>query len=142
MIKLKNIIFVICLTTMLIFSVGCSNKLDNYNTETSQSTFHNLEETNKPGVFKMCYEHFEGTEIRTFNVEKGDKVKFNYSSANTEGHLSILITDPYGTTLVDLPIGKKGSMKIVAKGTGRITLTATGKNTSGSFEILWKKVLF
>ena len=56
--------------------------------------------------------------------------------------MTISITDPYGILIADLPIKKKGSLKIIAKGTGKISLVVTGKNTSGSFEILWKGFVF
>lgn len=90
----------------------------------------------------MSYENFEGNETRTLNVNKGDKIKFDYTSSVKEGTLTIVINDPYGVPIANLPVKKKGSIKIVAKGTGKISLVVTGKNTSGSFELLWKGFTF
>jgi len=90
----------------------------------------------------MSYENFEGTETRTLNVDKGDKIKFNYTSSVKEGTLTMVINDPYGIAIANLPLKKKGSLKIIVKGTGKISLVVTGKNTTGSFELTWKGYTF
>jgi len=135
--KVKIIIYLILLFMIPIFCDSCS-QVSNVSSETSVATFENVYETTEPGTFKMSYEAFDGSEIKTFNVNKGDRVTFNFNSSTKEGVLSIVINDPYGTALANLPMNKRGSLKIVAKGAGKISMIVTGKNTSGFFEILWK----
>jgi len=130
-----NTKFKLIVLTLIIslYCIGCSSKFTNISSVTSQSNFQSLNETTKAGTFKMSYDNFEGSETRTLNVNKGDKIKFTYASNVEEGTLSIVINDPYGVPISTLPIKKKGSLKIVAKGTGKISIVVTGKNTSGSF---------
>ena len=122
--------------------VGCDSNFTNISSVTSQANFQTVNETTKSGTFKMSYENFEGSETRTLNVNKGDQIEFNYNSDVREGTLSIVINDPYGAVAATLPIKKKGSVKIIAKGTGKINLVVTGKNTSGYFELFWKGFIF
>lgn len=135
--------FLILLTLLISFCfIGCGSNFTNISSVTSQANFQTLNETTKAGTFKMSYENFEGSETRTLNVNKGDRIKFNYTSNVKEGTLTIAINDPYGVPIANLPIKKKGSLKIVAKGTGKLSLIVTGKNTTGSFELLWKGFIF
>jgi hypothetical protein len=138
--KLKSISSSVLLFIIIILCVSCS-QLENISSETSLANFRNLYETSKPGTFQMSYDGFDGSVTKTFNVNKGDKVTFIYDSSVKEGALSALsmtIYDPYGTSIASLPVNKKGSFKIVAIGTGKISMVIIGKNTTGSFEILWK----
>lgn len=142
--RLKFIILITVLSMILIFFMvykGCSNKYDTLNSETNQFTFENLDETNEPETFQMSYDHLDGTETRTFNVDTGDNIKFKYSSSNKGGILTISITDPYGSSIANLPINKNGNFKICTKGTGKITISVTAKNASGSFKISWSKTI-
>lgn len=136
-IKLKFISYFILLFSTIIFFTSCS-KLENISSVTTQATFRNLSESSKPGTFQMSYEGFDGSVIKTFNVNKGDKITFNYDSTVKEGVLTMAINDPFGTVLSNLPVSKKGSLKIVSKGIGKISMVVTGKNTTGSLKILWK----
>jgi len=137
--KLKFILLTIIISLSI---TGCSASFNNVSSVTSQASFKAISETTKAGTFKMSYKNFEGSETRTLNVNKGDKIKLNYNSSVTEGTLTIAINDPYGVLIANLPIKKKGSLKIIAKGTGKLSLVVTGKNTSGSFELLWKGYVF
>lgn len=140
--KLKFITLILLTLIISLCCIGCGSNFTNISSVTSQANFQTLNETTKAGTFKMSYENFEGSETRTLNVNKGDKIKFNYTSSVKEGTLTIAINDPYGVPIANLPIKKKGSLKIVAKGTGKISLVVTGKNTSGSFELFWKGFIF
>lgn len=140
--KLKLIAFILLTLIISLCCIGCGSNFTNISSVTSQANFQALNETTKAGTFKMSYENFEGTETRTLNVNKGDKIEFNYNSNVKEGTLSLVINDPYGAVAATFPIKKKGSLKIIAKGTGKISLVATGKNTSGSFELFWKGYIF
>ncbi|MBC8063145.1 MAG: hypothetical protein H7Y18_21135 [Clostridiaceae bacterium] len=139
---MKFILFILLIITISLCCIGCGSNFTKISSVTSQANFQTLTETTKAGTFKMSYENFEGNETRTLNVNKGDKIKFDYTSSVKEGTLTIVINDPYGVPIANLPVKKKGSIKIVAKGTGKISLVVTGKNTSGSFELLWKGFTF
>lgn len=132
----------LCLVTLfaIFFLVSCNHiKSCNITSEVTQANFTYLHKNTKPGTFKMSYKNFEGNENIGFNVRRGNRINFKYKSTNRSGTLSIIITDPYGNTLETLPINRKGSITIKANDAGRITIVVTGKNTSGSFKVLWKK---
>lgn len=140
--KVKYIILLVFLAGIFTIFTSCSSELDTLNTETNQSTFQDLDETNEPGIFQMTYSHFDGTESRTFNVSMNDNVKFKYTSSNKIGSLSIVVIDPYGSTIANIPINKNGTFKVKAKGAGKITFVVTSRNATGSFKITWSKSLF
>ena len=135
--KLKAISCIVGLFTIMLIFAGCGH-LKNITSETTQATFRSLDETSKTGTFQMSYEGFEGSTTKTFDVAEGDEVTFDYNSTVKAGGLTMIINDPFGTTVATLPVKKKGSVKIVAKGIGKISMVITGKNTTGSFEISWK----
>ena len=135
--KLNFISYLLALFLIMLLLVGCS-QIKNITSETTQANYRNLYETSKPGTFQMSYEGFEGSSTKTFEVDKGDKITFSYDSTVKEGALTMVINDPYGTTIASLPAKKKGSLKIVSKGIGKISMVITGKNTTGSFQISWK----
>ncbi len=124
---------------LLIFGIGCHGKSNTISSETSEASFQSLHKTITAGSFKMAYKRFEGTENITINANKKNKFRIKYNSKIKDGILSIVINDPYGTTISTLPVNKKGTIKFSAKGNGRITILVTGRNTSGSFKISWKK---
>lgn len=135
--KFKFAFYSFLLILFSLLYVGCGT-MQNITSEASQANFRTLSETSKPGCFQMSYEGFDGSSTKTFAVTKGSKITFNYDSKVKDGSLTLVITDPFGTTVGTLPVNKKGTLKIVSKGIGKVSMIVTGKNTTGSFKILWK----
>ena len=140
--KKIKVILVFLLLIMLFLFVSCSGSISDVSSTKSQSNYESLNEITKPGTFKMSYDNFDGSEVRTFNVIKGDKVSINYNSSARIGSLSISITDAYGNLIGNLPVNKKGNIKATIKATGRIAITVTGKSTTGNFSVCWDKIMF
>ena len=141
--KLKFLIpIILFLLVSIMFFGSCGSRYNNVSLEISQANYNKVYETVKPGTFKMSYEHFEGSKNISFNVKKGDKIKFDYDSIVKDGGLSITINDPYGAVVSNLPVNKKGTLKIRASGSGKISIIVVAKNTSGSFKVFWKRVFF
>lgn len=139
--KIKIILIFLLLSMQSLFT-GCSGNITNVSSNKSQSNFVSLNEITKPGTFKMSYDNFDGTEVRTFNVIKGNKVLIKYNSSVKSGSLSISVSDAYGNLIGNLPVNKKGTIKTTVKATGRISITVTGKSTTGGFSVYWQGVLF
>lgn len=140
--KFKITIFIFLLMVTFIFYLGYNMKAGKISGVKSDSSFKSLNEMTKPGSFKMTFTDFYGSEIRLFNVSKGEKIEISYNSTVKNSPLTIDIKDPFGNIVSSIPINKKGSVKISANATGKISIAITGSNTSGSLKISWKKLLF
>jgi hypothetical protein len=125
-----------------IFYFSSYRNLSKVSAEKCDAYFENLYETTKPGKFKISYADFSGSETRSFNALKGNKINIKYNSNAKNGTLSIVIKDPNGNILSTLPTNKSGSLNILANDTGKFSIAITGKNTSGYVEILWKRTIF
>jgi hypothetical protein len=140
--KFKISIFIFIIFISFIFYLGYNMKSGKISGVKSDSSFRSLNEATKPGSFKMTFTDFYGSEIRLFNVSKGDKIEISYNSTVKNSPLTIDIKDPFGNIASSIPINKKGSIKITANATGKISIAITGSNTSGSLKISWKRILF
>ena len=72
--KFKFILFILFTFIITLYCTGCRSNFTNISSITTQASFQTLNETTKAGTFKMSYENFEGSETRTLNVYKGDKI--------------------------------------------------------------------
>lgn len=139
-IKIKILVFLLAVS--FIFYLGYNMGLGKISGIKSDSSFKSLYTTTKPGSFKMTFIDFYGSEVRLFDVDKGDKIKISYESTVKNSPLSMEIKDPYGNIISIIPINKKGSMKISANATGKISIVITGSNASGSLKYTWKRLPF
>lgn len=112
----------------------CYEKID--------ANFEKAHEVAKRGTFKNAYVDFNGSEVISINATKGTKIKIGYSSSVKAGSLTIEIKDPYGNTIKTLPPSKSGSISIAIAETGRVSIAVTGKSTTGSFKMNWRRQLF
>ena len=139
-----KIIIGVSVLLLLVISLFCINynNSSRVTAENGTAYFKSSYDLTKTGTFKMTYKGFYGSEVRSFTVIKGNKIKLSYNSSVRYGALNMCIKDAYGNVLFSLPSKKRGSLIITAKVTEQISIVVAGTNSSGSFKISWRRLLF
>ena len=83
------------------------------------------------------YELFTGIDKKTFNTDAGDRITFSYVSSVEKGKLKIEICNPDDIVITSFTSNKTGTKELVIEKTGKHTVTITGNQTKGRYQIRW-----
>jgi len=84
------------------------------------------------------YELFSGVDKKTFVANKGDTFTFSFVSSVEKGRLKMEIYNPDDVLITSLSSNKTGTQELDIEKTGKHTVTITGNQTKGRYQISWK----
>ena len=85
------------------------------------------------------YTTFDGVERKTFRLEAGQTITFDYDVTVEKGALLLKVVDPDGENLWETTFRKDAAdtVTLTASQNGLHTVRIEGQATSGSFDISW-----
>lgn len=123
--SMKKPLILFILLSLLIVTIGCSNKVlymgSNFGNE-----------------LKGNYHYFNGTETNTIKLDKGDLLVMNYESTVESGQLVMKLVDPDKKEITSFLEGHSGTYQYKAEKTGKYELQIIGKKTKGNFAFEWE----
>jgi hypothetical protein len=89
---------------------------------------------------KASYRLFDGPQTSTIHLDVGEEVTLSYEVVVDSGALSLTLSDPDRQVIwVEVfESDEVGGFSFETELDGRYTLTTTGEETQGSFDILWE----
>lgn len=134
-------IIAVIITAAVIFT-ACGKKEVYYEALGNHTKWHeNFEMHN----LDIKYDLANGTDIRSFDVKKGDTYNFKYDIKSKKGTIDVKLTDSKGNILLNVPVSNineketneaNGSIKIHNNDT-KIKIIIDNKNSAGSIKIKW-----
>ena len=83
------------------------------------------------------YELFTGIDKKTFAANEGDTFAFSYVSSVEKGKLKMEIYNPDDIQITSFSSNKTGTREMYIEKTGKHTVTITGNQTKGRYQISW-----
>jgi hypothetical protein len=131
--KTRIALFLACFAIAL---VGCSNTVGDLLPGHIKQAYVT---TNTPGQIQASYEKFNGSDWNALPLLKGQTVSVAIEVIIHTGKIHVTIIDPYGKFLWDKEYSKdtQDAFSFSATRDGDFDLIVEGKNTSGSYRIIW-----
>ena len=91
------------------------------------------------GRIAKLYDTFDGIEIRSLELEGGQRIHFDYNATVEKGRLTFKLLDPTGAAIWQRRLSESasGTEEIVGESPGRYEIIIHGQGTVGSFDITW-----
>ncbi len=89
--------------------------------------------------YKVSYNKFNGDEIKSLYVSKGDELSFKFNSRVENGNLKIQIKDENEKVLANAATNKEDAKKIKVNYDGKLFIHVIGKDTKGFFNISYNQ---
>ena len=85
-----------------------------------------------------AYELFNGVDKKTFVANEGDTITFSYLSRVEKGILKLEIYNPDDILIISFTSNKTGTRELEIEKTGKHTVSITGNQTKGRYQVSWK----
>ena len=85
-----------------------------------------------------AYELFSGVDKKTFMADEGYTIAFSFVSSVEKGKLKMEVYNPDDILITSFTSNKTGTKDLNIEKTGKYTITITGNQTKGRYQISWK----
>lgn len=126
------------IAVLVVLQIGLLAACTQYRTFTEESfDGEHIEwrETTGTSSFAPSFGTYNGKDVRSFPVKKGETVTVQYESKVEAGTLTLRVLDAEGGELAVLPVNEKGIKKLKAEADGKWKIESTGDRAKGSFKI-------
>jgi len=96
-------------------------------------------ETNFGNDFTASYQLFDGIETEKIKIDAGETFSLSYDVNVTDGALTLQFSDPDNNVIWEKTFleDAKDSYDFTPQKSGRFTLTVSGDQTKGRFDLTW-----